>query len=60
MFGLVSKLMGGSRLSIVSLIIFFILGGALLAIVDEKEGIEVAECEEASFTLSTAMTPETP
>ena len=59
-FGLVSKLMGGSRLSIVSLIIFFILGGALLATVDEKEGIEVAEAEEASFTLSTAMTPETP
>ena len=54
LFGLVSRLMGGSRLSIVSLIIFFILGGLLLMNVKEKEGIQVAEAEEASFILSPA------
>ena len=51
-FGLVSKLMGGSRLSIVSLIIFFALGGALLLTVNEQEGIQVAEAEEAAFVQS--------
>jgi len=55
-FGLVSKLMGGSRLSIVSLIIFFVLGGALLITVKEQEGIQVAEAEEASFILSPIQT----
>jgi len=49
LFGLVSKLMGGSRLSIVSLIIFFISGAIVLASVDEKEGIRVAEAEEQDF-----------
>ena len=53
-FGLVSKLMGGSRLSIVSLIIFFALGGALLMMVNEEEGIKVAEAEEALFIQSAA------
>ena len=45
-FGLVSTIMGGSRLSIVSLIIFFALGGLLLINVDVKHGIQVAEAEE--------------
>jgi UMF1 family MFS transporter len=39
--------MGGSRLSIVSLIIFFSLGAVLLWFVNEKEGIAIAEAEEA-------------
>jgi UMF1 family MFS transporter len=47
LFGLVSQLMGGSRLSIVSLIIFFIVGAYVLTRVDEREGIQVAEAEEA-------------
>jgi len=45
LFGLVGQLTGSSRLSIVSLIIFFIVGGGLLMWVDEKEGIRVAEEE---------------
>ena len=48
-FGLVSRIMHGSRLSIVSLIIFFALGGFLLTKVNEKEGIEVAEAEERNL-----------
>ena len=51
-FGVVSKIMGGSRFSIVSLIIFFFLGGALLANVNEKEAIQVAEEEEALTILA--------
>ena len=45
-FGLVSTWMGSSRLSIVSLIIFFITGGFLLTRVNEKEAIKIAEEEE--------------
>jgi len=47
LFGVVSRIMGGSRLSIVSLIIFFSLGAILLWFVNEKEGIAVASAEEA-------------
>ena len=46
-FGIVGELMGSSRLSIVSIVIFFILGGYLLSLVDEKEGMRVAQEEEA-------------
>jgi len=49
LFGLVSRLMGGSRLSIVSLIIFFAAGGLLLTRVDENEAIAVAEMEEEKY-----------
>lgn len=51
-FGLVSRLMGGSRLSIVSLIIFFISGAILLSTVDVDEGVEVAVFEEQALTVS--------
>lgn len=54
-FGMVSRLMGGSRLSIVSLIIFFAAGGFLLSRVNEKEGIEVAEREEQILTSTTSI-----
>jgi MFS transporter, UMF1 family len=54
LFGLVSALMGGSRLAIVSLIVFFAAGGYLLTRVNEKEGIQVAEKEDAELQLSTA------
>lgn len=45
-FGLVSQFMGNSRLGIISLILFFIIGASLLTFVNEKEGISVAEKEE--------------
>jgi UMF1 family MFS transporter len=41
-FALVGQLTGSSRLSIISLVIFFIFGGLILTRVDEKEGIRVA------------------
>ncbi|NMB60869.1 MAG: MFS transporter [Chloroflexi bacterium] len=46
LFGLVSTLMGESRLSIVSLIIFFILGMILLTKVNVERGIQVAQEED--------------
>ncbi len=42
LFGAIGQLTGSSRLSIVSLIIFFIIGGGLLSTVDEKAGIAAA------------------
>jgi UMF1 family MFS transporter len=56
-FGVVSKLMGGSRLSIVSLIIFFAAGGLLLVNVDEEEGIRVAEEEERRLVANQVENP---
>jgi len=50
LFGLVGQVTGSSRLSIVSLIFFFIAGGLLLAQVNEKEGIRVARAEDALAT----------
>jgi len=47
LFGLVSQIAGGSRLSILSVIIFFIAGGTLLIRVNVDEGIRVARAEEA-------------
>jgi UMF1 family MFS transporter len=47
-FGLVAQLTGGSRLSILAIILFFIVGGVLLLFVDEKEGIRVADAENAA------------
>lgn len=49
LFGVVSQIAGQSRLSIVSLVIFFIVGGFLLTRVDEAEGIRVARQEEAAL-----------
>ena len=47
LFALVGQLTGSSRLSIVSLIFFFIVGGLLLTQVNEEEGIRVARAEDA-------------
>ncbi len=52
-FGVVGQLMGNSRFAIVSLIIFFAIGAALLTRVNEKEGIRVAQEEEQSLLNST-------
>ncbi|HNT74348.1 MAG TPA: MFS transporter [Anaerolineae bacterium] len=46
-FGIVGQLMGSSRLSIVSLVIFFIGGILLLTQVNETEGIRIAAEENA-------------
>jgi UMF1 family MFS transporter len=55
-FGLVGQLMGNSRLAIVSLVVFFVIGAIILTNVDEKRGIEAAAREEASLLEST-VTP---
>ncbi len=47
-FGLASQFLGGGRVGIVSLIIFFIAGGALLTRVNVEEGARVALAEEAA------------
>jgi len=47
LFGVVSQIAGQSRLSIVSLIIFFTVGGLLLTRVDVEEGIRVAQATTA-------------
>ncbi len=49
LFAVVGQIMGSSRLSIVSIVLFFIVGGYLLSRVDEKEGIRVAREEDAAF-----------
>ncbi|RME88422.1 MAG: MFS transporter, partial [Anaerolineae bacterium] len=49
-FALVGQIMGSSRLGIVSLIVFFIVGALLLTQVNEQEGIRVAEAEEAALS----------
>jgi UMF1 family MFS transporter len=49
LFGVVSQLAGGSRLSIVSLIVFFIVGAFLLTRLDEKEGIRMAREEDVAL-----------
>jgi UMF1 family MFS transporter len=46
LFGVVSTIMGHSRLSIVSLIIFFALGIFLLTKVNVEKGAAVAQEEE--------------
>ena len=55
LFGVVSTIMGGSRLSIVSLIVFFITGGYLLTRVDETEGMRVATEEEDLYVKASVM-----
>ncbi|MFN2195263.1 MAG: MFS transporter [Anaerolineales bacterium] len=42
-FGLVTQLTGGGRLGVISLIVFFVLGGLVLMQVDEAEGARVAQ-----------------
>ena len=52
LFGLVGQLTGSSRLSIVALIVFFIGGIILLALVDEEEGIRVAQEENRAMGMA--------
>jgi UMF1 family MFS transporter len=48
-FGVVSRIMNESRLSIASLLVFFVLGIFILTKVNMERGIEVAQQEEASM-----------
>ena len=52
LFAVVGQLFGSSRLSIVSLIIFFIGGIVLLSLVNEQEGIRMAEEENRATALA--------
>jgi len=53
LFGVVSQITGGSRLSILSLIVFFLVGGLLLIRVDVREGIRVAREEDVEVGWTT-------
>lgn len=48
LFGVVSQIAGESRLSIVSLIVFFVVGGLLLTRVNVEEGVRAAQAAEAA------------
>jgi UMF1 family MFS transporter len=52
LFGIVGQLTGSSRLSIVALVVFFIVGGGLLLWVNEQEGIRLAEEENRAAGLA--------
>ncbi len=49
LFGVVAQLTGGSRLSILSLVVFFVGGIVLLSRVDEEEGRRVARQEDEAM-----------
>jgi UMF1 family MFS transporter len=49
LFAVMGRIFGQSRYSIISLIVFFIVGIVILTRVDEREGIRVAEAENAAF-----------
>ena len=51
-FGVVGQLAGSSRLSIVSVIAFFVIGGALLTRVREQDGIRLANEENVASSLA--------
>ncbi len=53
LFGVTAQVFGSSRLSIVSLVVFFIGGILLLRAVDDKEGIAVATAENIAAGLAT-------
>jgi UMF1 family MFS transporter len=47
LFAVVGQITGTSRLSIISLIVFFIVGGLVLSRVDEEAGVRVARSADA-------------
>ena len=49
LFSVVNQLTGNSRLAIISLVIFFLAGMAILSKVDIKKGITVAKAEDAKM-----------
>ncbi|HWR66426.1 MAG TPA: MFS transporter [Bellilinea sp.] len=54
LFGIVSTIMGESRLSIVSLIIFFVVGAFLLTRVNVERGIQAALKDEQTLVTTSA------
>ena len=46
LFGIVGQLTGTSRISILAIVIFFFVGGLILATVDHEKGIQVARSDE--------------
>jgi len=58
LFGIVSQLTGQSRLSIIALIAFFVLGALVLLRVDERAGVEAAR--EAESPTSQRVTRREP
>jgi len=48
LFGILSQVTGHSRFSIISLIVFFVVGAVLLCLVDEREGMRTARAAEAA------------
>jgi len=55
LFGVVSQLAGGSRLSIVAVVVFFIVGGLLLTRVNPDEGTAVAQEATAAHLAQAAL-----
>jgi UMF1 family MFS transporter len=51
LFAVVGQLAGSSRLSIISIIIFFVVGGAILSRVNEEEGMRVAREADLKATV---------
>jgi len=49
LFAVMGRLFGQSRYSIISLVVFFIVGIVILSRVDEQEGIQVAEQENVTY-----------
>ena len=49
LFSVINQLTGNSRMAIISLVIFFLLGIAILSRVDIERGIEVAQAEDAKM-----------
>jgi len=49
LFSVINQLTGNSRLAIISLVVFFLAGIALLSKVDIEEGIAVAKAEDAKM-----------
>ncbi len=57
-FGLVGQITGSGRLSIISIIIFFVLGSLILFGVDHREGIRAALAEEKEERLRSGLSVE--
>ena len=49
LFAVVGQLTGSSRLGIISILVFFLLGALVLAKVDHRQGIEAAIAAELSI-----------
>jgi UMF1 family MFS transporter len=54
LFAVIGRLFGQSRYSIISLVVFFVVGIVLLSRVDEQQGMQVAEQENAAYESAVA------